>query len=196
MVLKVIFLYILVADHLRTYVCNTNCLPVECFKSRCLQGTCLINSTCVNVFNVSINSTGSKLQDGNGFTLYCLHDIPIQINVTYIWEKDSIELEEHQRNLTVKKALPENAGQYICTAQSQCGNYSSGPHSVTVDNNNIVILVVCGCAALGLIVIMGIAMKIKMHRDKAKNKLRAMQRVQEIRQQQDLQNRGPGPNAT
>lgn len=33
-------------------------------------------------------------------------------------------------------------------------------------DNNIVILVVCGCAALGLIVIMGIAMKIKMHRDK------------------------------
>ncbi|KAJ0002495.1 hypothetical protein NQD34_007644 [Periophthalmus magnuspinnatus] len=176
MLLGVLFLYILI-DHL--------------FEGKTAPDVCKGID-----FNVSINSTGSEVEEAARVTLTCVHYLPEHLNVTYEWYKDKERVEGQERHYTIEKAFSEHVGKYVCVVLSQCGNYTSPPHDVTVHNRAVIILVICGASALALVIIMGLSMKIKMHRDKVKNQQRTKERLQEMRRAQDLQTRGLPPNPT
>lgn len=79
-------------------------------------------------FQVSIETTGSQVMEGNDVTLTCVHNLH---NLTVIlgWRKDGIEIDQ-QKNKT--QLLQAETGQYICYVNSSCGFYKSSPHDVTV----------------------------------------------------------------
>uniref|UniRef100_UPI0037E736AE uncharacterized protein n=1 Tax=Semicossyphus pulcher TaxID=241346 RepID=UPI0037E736AE len=177
------------------------CVPAQCLVCKdaeeTLPDSCpLCSEPCVNVSQwppacqkeVFINSTGSKVSEGDDITLTCVHDLP-DLNLTFGWMKDGEKLLEGQNKsqLFLKNVLSDKRGQYSCSVNSSCGNFESSPHGVTVNNGSVLILIVCGVSAIALVLIMGVTMKCKLKRDNAKHKERMKQRAQ------DQQRANPAP---
>ncbi|XP_047441838.1 uncharacterized protein LOC125008589 [Mugil cephalus] len=189
--LGILFSLLLMADVVLT------CLPVQCLRCDPTEDSCLdcknatkcedgirweILSNCTRAFEVTVNTTGSTVNEGAAITLTCVYDLP---NVTRItWTKDGKGVGEDKdfkvmdQKLVIENVLSSNKGKYVCSVNSTCGIFMSQPHEVNVNNNNLIILVICGLSALGLVVIMGLAMKYKLRRDNAKHKERMKQRAQ------------------
>ncbi|XP_070693335.1 uncharacterized protein [Pempheris klunzingeri] len=191
---KEICLYLLLGHLVKAGV-GSGCVPVQCLicdirgETSAVSCSFCSNSSaqCVNVppdslsnckkdFQVSVNGTGSAVEEGEAFTLTCDYNLP-PLDLTFGWKRDGVEIHEGQNKsqLVFKKALSHNSDRYSCFVNSTCGLYESPPHNVTVNGNNVVILVICGVSALALIVVMGLAMKFKLKRDNAKLKERMKQ---------------------
>ncbi|XP_044220251.1 uncharacterized protein LOC122990812 [Thunnus albacares] len=179
MVMRGISLYILLG-HL--FIAH---LPVQCLECDtgealadcppCKDNDCDIPPKCKKV---SIKSPKSSVDEGETVTLICVHNFT-DLNLTFEWLKDGkLMKDQKESNLTLKEVLTSDEGCYICRVNSTHGSYESLPHSVTVNNGSVVILVVCGVSALVLVLIMGMAMKLKMKRDNIKHKERRNRRVQ------------------
>ncbi|XP_036932922.1 ADP ribosylation factor like GTPase 3, like 1 isoform X1 [Acanthopagrus latus] len=186
-------LYVLLG-HLLIAAVGSVCVPVQCLKcnikGQTLADSCpLCNTTaqCFNVttsnctkdFKVFVNSSGSVANAGEEITLTCCHDLP-NLNLMFEWTKDKNKIEERGNGskLVLQKVTLRQSGKYSCSVTSLCGTFKSLPHDVTVNDNSVVILVVCGVGALVLVVIMGMAMKFKLKRDNVKHKERMRQRAQ------------------
>ncbi|XP_031175370.1 uncharacterized protein LOC116064350 isoform X2 [Sander lucioperca] len=193
MVMRGVLLYLLLG-HLLIGAGST-CVPVECLRCNatgntqadpcafcypkmCINDTSNITSNCKKEFQVSVNSSGSNVQEGNDITLTCVYNLPDLIMIG--WKKNQEELQENKNKSTL--SLPEvkssDAGQYICFVNSLCGYYESLPSIVIVENQAVLLLVICGISALVLVVIMGLAMKFKLKRDNAKHKERRKQKAE------------------
>lgn len=191
-----ISLYLLLGNLITAF--GSDCLPVECLTcgvtgetradpcELCPNNTALPNTTrcihnasnCKRVFKVSINSTGSDVKEGDNITLTCDHNLPSP-NVTFEWMENNKLLEGKNKNqLILENVLSHVKGPFTCTVRGACGNYMSSPHYVTVKNESVVILVICGVCALVLVVVMGLAMKFKLKRDNAKHRERMRQKAQ------------------
>ncbi|KAM7389681.1 hypothetical protein PAMP_023644 [Pampus punctatissimus] len=174
---------------------GSECLPVQCLRCDttgdfpycppCLNMTqnasyCIndISSKCKKDFPVSINATGSQLKDGDSITLTCNHDLP-DMHLTFEWQKNGkVERGQNESKLYFKQVFSEHSGQYICIVNSTCGSYKSLPHSVSVSNDMVLLLIICGVSALVLVLIMGLVMKLKMKRDNIKHRGRMNRRLQ------------------
>lgn len=92
----------------------------------------LITAAC-SEFQVSVNSTGSKAEEGDDITLTCVHNLT-DFNLTFEWKKDGEAILEGQNKseLVLKQVFSHHTGQYTCFVNSPCGSYQSTPHGVTV----------------------------------------------------------------
>ncbi|XP_070769902.1 uncharacterized protein [Enoplosus armatus] len=177
-----------------TAAARPDCIPVECLRCNitgesqedpcalCSNQTACIKDIppkCKRDFQVLINSTGSEANEGDDITLTCVHNLP-NLNLTFRWKKvpEEILRGQNKSKLVLKRVSLRDKGQYICYVDSSCDNYKSLPHEVTVKDNNVVLLVICGVSALVLVLSMGLAMKVKLTRDNAKHKERMRQRAQ------------------
>ncbi|KAM9356958.1 uncharacterized protein ABDE67_004545 [Symphorus nematophorus] len=206
MVMAEISLYVLLG-HLLIAGVGSVCFPVECLRCNVTGETptkapCLLCSNpgpCINItqdipppcktdFKVYINSTGSTADEGDDITLTCVHKLP-NLDLKFVWMKDKedILVGQNKSELVLKKVFSHNAGKYTCRVESPCGNYTSSPHDVTVNNGGVLLLVICGISAVALILVLGLAMKFKLKRDNAKHRERRKQRAQAE------QNVGPAP---
>ncbi|XP_032383946.1 uncharacterized protein LOC116696846 [Etheostoma spectabile] len=195
MVMRWVSLYLLLG-HLLIVGAGSTCVPLECLTcnatgntqadpcefctpEKCINDTSKIPSNCKQDFKVSVNSNGSKLQEGNDITLECVHNLPNLITM-FGWKKNLEELYEgkNKSTLSFKQVLSDKAGMYICFVKSLCGDFESPPYNVTIENQSIFLIVVCGISALVLVLIMGMAMKFKLKRDNAKHKERRKQRAE------------------
>ncbi|AWP12152.1 Hypothetical protein SMAX5B_008815 [Scophthalmus maximus] len=164
--------------------CNiTGATPAD-FCPSC-QDTCIndtvyanMSADCKKAFQVSINSSGSSVNEGDDITLTCVHDLP-SLALTFGWKKkQEIQENENKSELFLKGVRPSMSSQYICFLNSSCGYYESLPHGVTVKNNSVILLVICGISSLALVLLMGLALKFKMKRDNAKQRERVEHRIQ------------------
>ncbi|XP_030000868.1 uncharacterized protein LOC115426782 [Sphaeramia orbicularis] len=205
MVMRDILLYILFGHLLRTDVC-LSCVPSTCLKctsngepvpdpcdllcshntSQCYNDAD-IPRNCTKDFQVSINGTGSKVNEGASITLTCIHNLPEPVELK--WKKDGRKIEGNSTKLTLEKLLTHHSGQYVCNVTSSCGSFESASHNVTVNNGAVIIVVISGVSALALVVIMGVLMKYKLKRDNEKSMRRQRQRAEAAR------HAGPAPLA-
>ncbi|XP_035505990.1 uncharacterized protein LOC118319595 isoform X1 [Scophthalmus maximus] len=187
--------------------CNiTGATPAD-FCPSC-QDTCIndtvyanMSADCKKAFQVSINSSGSSVNEGDDITLTCVHDLP-SLALTFGWKKkQEIQENENKSELFLKGVRPSMSSQYICFLNSSCGYYESLPHGVTVKtcvlcafflsvflplglsvcprtDNSVILLVICGISSLALVLLMGLALKFKMKRDNAKQRERVEHRIQ------------------
>ncbi|XP_029297574.1 ADP ribosylation factor like GTPase 3, like 1 isoform X1 [Cottoperca gobio] len=173
---------------------GATCVPVNCLRCNTTEKTqsepcthcsnnltqCIsdIPSDCKKDFQVSVNSTGSKLQEGDAVNLTCVHNLPDLI-LTFVWKREGMEILRGQNKsvLFLEKVLTHCNGQYICFVKSLCGDYESAPHDVTVENKFVVTVVICGVSALVLVLVLGMSMKFKLRRDNIKHKERLKQKA-------------------
>ncbi|KAL3044918.1 hypothetical protein OYC64_013233 [Pagothenia borchgrevinki] len=157
--------------------CNTTATwadPCELCNKTCNSA---ISSNCTKGFQVSINSSDSDLVEGDDLILTCVHNLPDVIQ-TFGWKMNEDTIQgQNESELYDKKVLSNKAGSYICYVESLCGYYESLPHDVTVENNSLLLLVVCGVSALVLVLVMGLVMKFKLKRDNAKHRERMRQKA-------------------
>ncbi|XP_041800585.1 uncharacterized protein LOC121611921 isoform X2 [Chelmon rostratus] len=156
--------------------------------AQCISVPPDIPSNCYKDFQVSINTTGSNVKEGDDIILTCVHNLPNLTFLTFWWMKGQETLQgQNESELVLNKVLSHKAGPYTCSVNCSCGIYKSLPHDVSVSNQSMVLLVICGVSALVLVVIMGLAMKFKLKRDNAKHRERMKQR------EQAEQRGGPAP---
>ncbi|KAM4555639.1 uncharacterized protein PAE49_014616 [Odontesthes bonariensis] len=169
--LSILFGLLLLAD-----VCSS-CAPDDCLRCNLTADCCQLDHT--NTHDIKgINSSKRNEQAGKDITLECVHNFT-DVDLTFTWSKDQEKLKDQKKGeLVLKTVLSGDAGQYVCAVNSSCGLWKFTSYTVTVEDNTVVILVICGVAALVLVVSMGIVMKCKLKRDNAKYKERRMQRVQ------------------
>ncbi|XP_059201667.1 uncharacterized protein LOC131981412 [Centropristis striata] len=138
-----------------------------------------IPSNCRKEFQASVKSNGTEFDEGDTINLSCDHNLPVQL-VTFVWWKGENVLEgKNKSELVFERVLGHHKGKYFCSVESACGCFKSSPHDVTVNNNNVLLLVICGVSALVLVVIMGVAMKYKIKRDNEKHKQRRKQKEEQ-----------------
>ncbi|XP_034399368.1 uncharacterized protein LOC117737478 isoform X2 [Cyclopterus lumpus] len=193
MFMRGVFLNILLGNLLIAGA-GSSCVPIQCLRCNTTGETradpcvlCSNNSTechdipsnCTKDFQVSVNSTGSNIKEGGDITLTCLHNYP-DLNLTFGWKRNKDILDgANKSKLFLKKVLSDKGGQYMCLVNSLCGSSESLPLNVTVENQSLLILVICGVSALVLVLIMGLAMKYKLKRDSAKHRERRLQKEME-----------------
>ncbi|KAK5897140.1 hypothetical protein CesoFtcFv8_010228 [Champsocephalus esox] len=158
--------------------CNTTATgadPCElCNATQCISD---VPSNCTTGFQVSISSNNSKLVEGDDLILTCVHNLP-DVNHTFGWKMNGVTIQDQNKSeLHDKKVLSNKAGTYICFVENLCGNYQSLPHVVAVENNSLLLLVICGVSALVLVLVMGMVMKFKLKRDNAKHRERMRQKA-------------------
>ncbi|KAI4819580.1 hypothetical protein KUCAC02_004820 [Chaenocephalus aceratus] len=152
-----------------TYICFV--------ESLCGNYQSLPYVVAVESFQVSISSNDFKLVEGDDLILTCVHNLP-DVNHTFGWKMNGVTIQDqNESELHDKKVLSNKAGTYICFVESLCGNYQSLPHVVAVENNSLLLLVVCGVSALVLVLVMGLVMKFKLKRDNAKHRERMRQKA-------------------
>ncbi|XP_051275564.1 ADP ribosylation factor like GTPase 3, like 1 isoform X1 [Dicentrarchus labrax] len=156
-----------------------SCLFCPAKPAQCLNASADNQYNCTKDFQVCVSSSGSAPAEGDRVTLTCVHNF-LNLTLMFGWKKDEKEIPEgqNQSELVLEKVFSHNSGQYICFVKSEYGCYESLPHEFKVNESTVVILVICGVAALVLVVIMGLAMKFKLKRDNAKHKERMKQRAQ------------------
>ncbi|KAG8004075.1 ADP-ribosylation factor-like protein 3 [Nibea albiflora] len=116
-------------------------------------------------FKVRVTSSVSEPKEAKDITLNCTHDLP-GLKLTFEWKKGGeIMKGQNTSTLFLQKVFQRDNGQYSCSVNSTCGYYESPPHDVTVQNQNLVLLVICGVGALVMVVIIGVVMKYKLKRD-------------------------------
>ncbi|XP_076021095.1 uncharacterized protein LOC143011957 [Genypterus blacodes] len=155
------------------------------------------NTECINVsrnpprnctkkdFQVSLNSTGNDLQEGDVLTLTCVLNLALP-NLTFEWLKAGQTLKGQNTSALTCRVLTRDKGHYHCIVKSPCGSYKSVPLEVTVNSNSLLILLICGASAVVMVLVIGVGMKIKLKRDIDKQKKRREQRTRD-------QQRGPLP---
>ncbi|KAK2849216.1 hypothetical protein Q5P01_009050 [Channa striata] len=138
-----------------------------------------LSENCSPAFQVIINSTNPSPKEGDDITLSCVHNIS-NGSLTFSWKKDGqmMSTSQNTSELVLTKVLSDNSGSYSCVVNSTYDSCESPPYSVIIENQSVIILVICGVSALLLILIMGLAMKFKLKRDNDKHKERRKQRVQ------------------
>nr|XP_046262207.1 uncharacterized protein LOC124068224 [Scatophagus argus]XP_046262208.1 uncharacterized protein LOC124068224 [Scatophagus argus]XP_046262209.1 uncharacterized protein LOC124068224 [Scatophagus argus] len=161
------------------------CVPIQCLRGN-VEGETPADSAglrkndsssnCTKDFQVSVNSTGSNVKEGDDITLTCVHNL-LNLTVSFKWKKNGKEILEGQNGSKLVLKTVNKQGQYTCCVISLCGTYESSPHDVTVNDHSPLLLVICGVSALVLVVIMGLAMKFKLKRDNAKHRERMRQRT-------------------
>lgn len=84
---------------------------------------------------MSVNSTGSDVEEGDAITLTCVHNLT-NVNVEFVWKKDGEEISKGQNEsqLVLQKLFSHHSGQYTCTIIGICGIFESLPHGVTVNS--------------------------------------------------------------
>ncbi|XP_068571517.1 uncharacterized protein [Cebidichthys violaceus] len=193
MFMRGLFLNVLLGHLLRAGAGST-CVPVQCLRCNatgetqadscelCSNNTCIndIKPHCKKDFQVSVNSTGSELKEGDDITLTCVHNLP-DLNLTFGWKRDGKDIDDgkNKSKLHLENVLAHKGGVYICIVNSSCGCYKSSPHNVTVENQSVLLLIICGVSALVLVLILGLAMKFKLKRDNAKARARREQKARE-----------------
>ncbi|XP_043983978.1 CXADR-like membrane protein [Gambusia affinis] len=143
---------------------------------------------CSNAFSAKVNSSAATIKEGDDVTLECSHNIPA-LNLTYQWFKDNKNIDGNNKTIILKRVLSSSNGKYKCGVMTSCGNCESDAFDVNVQNDSMVILIVCGVSALALVLVMGVGMKIKLKMDKAQHQERMKQRAEQ--RAQDAQNAGP-----
>ncbi|KAG7518380.1 carcinoembryonic antigen-related cell adhesion molecule 6-like [Solea senegalensis] len=183
------FRYLLLG-HLFIVGVESTCVSVHCLRCSptpdscpsCQNTSCIVDyanvtSNCTKDFQVSVTSSSTNINEGDDVTLTCTHNLH-NLNVTFGWKKDRVELQENQSQLLFQKVLKSAIGPYSCYVNSSCGSYSSSPHTVTVINNSVYVLAICGAAALVLILVMSVIMKFKLKRENEKHRERMERRAQ------------------
>uniref|UniRef100_UPI003AB087F6 uncharacterized protein n=1 Tax=Centroberyx gerrardi TaxID=166262 RepID=UPI003AB087F6 len=195
MAVREMFLYPLLGNLLITGVCSA-CVFAECLRCNVTGETpagdrsadfCQLcsknNSKCINELQVSLNgSTSETLQEGDVVTIECFHNL-LPLVVEFEWQKDGETLEGQNTSKLTLKVLTHHAGHYRCSVRSPCGNCTSSPHEVTVNDSIVVVLVICGVSAVVLVLVLAVAMKCKLKKENAEHQRRKEQRAQQ--QQRD-----------
>ncbi|XP_071373475.1 uncharacterized protein [Centroberyx affinis] len=195
MAVREMFLYPLLGNLLITGVCSA-CVFAQCLKCNVAgetpagdgsadfcQPCSNNNSKCINELQVSLNGSASEnLQEGDEVTIECFHNLP-PLTVEFEWRKDGETLEGQNTSKLTLKVFTSHAGLYSCSVWSPCGNCTSSPHKVAVNDSIVLLLVICGVSAVVLVLILAVAMKCKLKKENAEHQRRKEQRAQE--QQRD-----------
>lgn len=88
---------------------------------------------CSSDFQVSLNSTGNDLQEGDVLTLTCVLNLAL-LNLTFEWLMDGQTLKDYDASVLAVKVLSHDKGHYHCIVRSPCGTYTSLPQEVTVQS--------------------------------------------------------------
>ncbi|KAM3612688.1 uncharacterized protein V6R79_012830 [Siganus canaliculatus] len=143
-----------------------------------VEDPCNISANCTNGFRVSINGTGSEIQEGAEIQLICVQTVT-NSSLMFGWKKNKVVQEEYNESvLVIEKAFSRHSGSYICVVKNKCCSLESSPYTISVKTAPFVLLLICGVSALALIVILGLVMKFKLKRDNARHRERRKQRAQ------------------
>ncbi|XP_063043908.1 uncharacterized protein LOC134438300 [Engraulis encrasicolus] len=108
----------------------------------------------------------------------CEHSLPDHHIQRFTWLKDKKSRHEKTSNLTLEKVL--HPFTLTCTIHSHCGNFTSGPILFDVNDNSILVIVLCGGIAVLLLVAFAVGMKCLLRRDMAQRQSRQRKQAQNI----------------
>ncbi|XP_062856806.1 uncharacterized protein LOC134319508 isoform X2 [Trichomycterus rosablanca] len=141
-------------DHSPANTTCPNC--VDCINSNCLNCT---SDALGKEFKVHVDApTSVKYDKEFNATCNAPHDLPQYLNVSYQWLLNN---KSDSQNKTMSLRIKERVT-LKCTVLSQCGNFSSEDHMISLDDQITLILVICAIGAVFVILSAYFAMKMKL----------------------------------
>ncbi|XP_010895115.1 uncharacterized protein LOC105025827 isoform X2 [Esox lucius] len=154
----------------------------------CCNGT-VQNTSCTNLnvtdFKAVLNVTYSNLKEGGSLVIQCVHNLPGQLNnmLAFVWFMNGHSISGQNKSVLSLERLGLDTGHQLelfCMIRSPCGNLTSDAENFKVQDNSLLIIVVCGVAAVVLVLAMGLCMKLMLKREfgQMKNRRQNAQHLQ------------------
>ncbi|XP_036431318.1 uncharacterized protein LOC118811269 [Colossoma macropomum] len=165
---------------------NSTCMPSECLNcSSSNAGNCLLCSgnstsfcdvpmTCSKDFKVQLIATSFTVDEGTQLNLTCVQDLPQNLTIAFEWSKNNQLIKGENRSILVMKI--KETITLSCTVRSPCGDFSSAPQGVTVNDQAGIILLICGVSAVVIIILLAVIMKVLIKRNEVQREARKRHR--------------------
>ncbi|XP_076143657.1 uncharacterized protein LOC143125795 [Alosa pseudoharengus] len=177
--------------------CNSSHIQKDSLDQACLgacesTNTCISglrpNSTCIKDFPLQLKASSMKINAGEPVNVSCEHNLTLDNIKEFIWLQDNKTLPcKYTTQVNLKDSFPcKKASQLTlddqfsdfnitCKIHSRCGNFTSDTLNISVTDNSLWILFICGGAAIFLILIFTLGMKLLLKRDIAQRQTRKRQ---------------------
>ncbi|KAL7858518.1 hypothetical protein AOLI_G00186200 [Acnodon oligacanthus] len=178
--------YTLTSTLLYHVLADSTCMPSECLNcSLSNAGNCLLCSknntnvcdapkSCSKDFSVRVNATSFTVDEGTQLSVTCVQDLPQNLSITFEWSKNNQLINGQNGSILVMKMKEKLT--ISCTVRSPCGNFSSSPQDVTVNDQAGIILLICGVSAVVIIIMLAVIMKVLIKRNEVQREARKRQR--------------------
>ncbi|KAG7465173.1 hypothetical protein MATL_G00173500 [Megalops atlanticus] len=166
-------------------IINSNCSTGECKDCIRVKGdilNCTIGrddfSSCFEGVHVEVISSSSfTVNEGSDLTLTCNHILPVR-PTSFTWYKGSVREEDiNSSDYQLSKLSKRDETVYSCSVKSDCGVFFSKKQQLHVQgkDSSVVIIIVCGVAALVFILLLALGMKLLLRKEISHNKTRREQ---------------------
>ncbi|KAL7868287.1 hypothetical protein SRHO_G00096710 [Serrasalmus rhombeus] len=178
--------YVLTSTLLYHVLADSTCMPSECLNcSSSNSGNCLLcsrNNTnlcdvpnkCSQDFSVQVNATSFTVDEGTELTVTCVHNLPQNLSITFEWSSNNQLINGENRSILVMKM--KQTLKLSCSVRSPCGNFSSAPQEVTVNDQTGMVLLICGVSAVVIIILLAVVMKVMIKRNEVQRETRKRER--------------------
>ncbi|KAJ8405487.1 hypothetical protein AAFF_G00319600 [Aldrovandia affinis] len=134
-----------------------------------------VNLDCIKDFHVEVNASSFTVNEGSDLSMTCIHNLPVKAT-QFKWIKDSVVMNgKNSSQLTIRKLFRKDQARFSCRVLSACGQVSSAPKHVTVKDNTVIIMIVCGVVAVLFVLLLALGMKCMLKREIDQNKRRRRQ---------------------
>ncbi|KAL0974025.1 hypothetical protein UPYG_G00214420 [Umbra pygmaea] len=172
---------------LDTICCNATECKELFLDSKCCNTNGITPMVCIKDYlTVQLKSTPElKVTEGGNVNLMCISNFSEKYpkKSVFVWSENG----KPKPNYNTSNITLTNFGlktpptlRYSCTIQGPCGNFTSQEIQLQTEDMSVLIIVICGAAALVLVLAMGFSMKCMLNREFQATKNRRQQNAQHI----------------
>ncbi|KAJ8281583.1 hypothetical protein COCON_G00041020 [Conger conger] len=138
-------------------------IPESCLKELKLE--------CIRDFQVEVIADSFSVEEGSNVNMTCNHSLPA-VHL-FVWFRNGKVLpDKNDSHYLLAQVLKKDEAKFSCGVLSACGFIVSEKKPLEVTDNSVLIIIICGVAAVAIVLFLALLMKIMLKRERRHNKIR------------------------
>ncbi|XP_061092321.1 uncharacterized protein LOC133124821 isoform X2 [Conger conger] len=158
-------------------ITQVNCTADGCKLCENAQNITQVNCTaelkleCIRDFQVEVIADSFSVEEGSNVNMTCNHSLPA-VHL-FVWFRNGKVLpDKNDSHYLLAQVLKKDEAKFSCGVLSACGFIVSEKKPLEVTDNSVLIIIICGVAAVAIVLFLALLMKIMLKRERRNNKIR------------------------